>query len=88
MGLPLGPYPSWMNSSRAAHSDTSWGSPLLSTTKDRMGSRSSAPLLNRGTLAGQLQGPVGLLNRPNHRAPSSAPEVVWGLLPALPAQTT
>lgn len=37
-------YPSWMNSSRAAHSDTSWGRPLLSTTKDRMGSRSSAPL--------------------------------------------
>lgn len=54
-GPPLGPYPSWMNSSRAAHSDTSWGSPLLSTTKDRMGSRSSAPLLDRGTLAGQLQ---------------------------------
>lgn len=45
-GSTLGPgaYPSWMNSSRAAHSDTSCGSPLLNTTKDKMGSRSSAPL--------------------------------------------
>lgn len=35
---------SWMNSSRAAHSDSSWGHWQRSATKDRMGSRSSAPL--------------------------------------------
>ena len=38
-------YPSWMNSSRAAHSDTSWGESQRRATYDRMGSRSSAPLL-------------------------------------------
>lgn len=69
---PPGPYPSWMNSSRAAHSDTSWGSLLLSTTKDRMGSRSSAPLVDRGTLAGQLQGPAELL-KPQTTEPPAQP---------------
>lgn len=51
-----GSYPSWMNSSRAAHSDTNWGRPLLSTTKDKMGSRSSAPLLGRGTAGREAPG--------------------------------
>lgn len=37
-------HPSWMNSSRAAHSDTSWGHWQRRATKARMGNRSSAPL--------------------------------------------
>lgn len=37
-------HPSWINSSKAAHSDTSWGHWLRRATKDRMGNRSSAPL--------------------------------------------
>lgn len=37
-------HPSWMNSSKAAHSDTNWGHWHCRATKDRMGSRSSAPL--------------------------------------------
>lgn len=57
-----GSYPSWMNSSRAAHSDTNCGRPLLRTTKDRMGRRSSAPLLDRGADGWGLQA-EGLLNR-------------------------
>lgn len=61
---------SWMNSSRAAHSDTSWGRPLLSATKDRMGSRSSAPL-SGGTAGAGSRGqwgypipPLGPWSRP------------------------
>lgn len=37
-------HPSWMNSSKAAHSDTNWGHWHCRATKDRMGNRSSAPL--------------------------------------------
>lgn len=54
LGLLSGPwkgpraYPSWMNSSRAAHSETSWGKLLWRTTKERMGRRSSAPLQGEG----------------------------------------
>lgn len=37
-------HPSWMNSSKAAHSATNWGLRACRATKDRMGKRSSAPL--------------------------------------------
>lgn len=69
-----GPYPSWMNSSRAAHSDTSCGRPLLSTTKDRMGSRSSAPLQDRACWPEAL-GACGLLN-PQTAKPQLSPREV------------
>lgn len=62
--LALGSHLSWMNSSRAAHSDTSWGRPLLSATKDRMGSRSSAPLLGRRRAGQEAPGTGGAAQSP------------------------